>query len=107
MSAASEVSDFSLPLLTTDVASLSLVIEIGDMPVRIHTGNVDFLQMLQDRYAGFVSNAERAEIEIEVELIRPETSDPNADVEVTYCKNLWSLRSPTLYWGTCETIPFP
>jgi hypothetical protein len=92
MSAASEVSDFSLPLLTTDVASLSLVIEIGDMPVRIHTGNVDFLQMLQDRYAGFVSNAERAEIEIEVELIRPETSDPNADVEVTYCKNLWSLR---------------
>jgi hypothetical protein len=49
-----------LPELATDVERLSLVIEIGGMPVRVHTTDPAFLAMLQDRYAGFVTSAERA-----------------------------------------------
>jgi hypothetical protein len=45
-----------LPELTTEVDRLSLVIEIGGMTVRVLTTDPDFLAMLQDRYAGFVSS---------------------------------------------------
>ena len=37
-----------------EVERLSLVIEIGGMPVRVNTTSQDFLGTLQDRYAGFV-----------------------------------------------------
>jgi hypothetical protein len=93
MSVASEILGLSLPQVTTyNVASLSIVIEIGEMPVRIHTGDAGFLQILQDRYAGFVSKSEQAEIEFDVDLAQPEPPDPDAEVEVSYGKNLWSLR---------------
>lgn len=81
-----------LSQVTSDVAVLSIVIEIGNMPVRIHTGHTGFLQILQDRYAGFVSNAEQAQMEFEVDLVRPRPADPEADVEVSYDRNIWSLR---------------
>ncbi len=44
-----------LPELTTEVERLSLVIEIGGMPVRVNTTDPGFLAMLQDRYAGFLA----------------------------------------------------
>jgi hypothetical protein len=81
-----------LPQLTTEVERLSLVIEIGGMPVRINTTDPDFLNLLQNRYAGFVSDSERAEIEFDVELQQPQTADLDADVEVSYRNGRWSLR---------------
>ena len=83
---------FPLPQLTDEIAGLSVVIEIGDIPVRIVTGDANFLQILQNRYAGFVSHAKHAEIELEVELIRPQPSDPDADVEVSFDKETWALQ---------------
>jgi hypothetical protein len=83
---------FALPQLTAEIAGLSIVIEIGDIPVRIVTGDADFLQIFQDRYAGFVTNAKHAEIELEVELRQPQPTDPDADVEVSFDRNIWALR---------------
>lgn len=62
------------------------------MPVRVHTSDPGFLHLLQERYAGFVSHAEQAEIDFEVEIAQPKMADPDADVEVNYRSGRWSLR---------------
>jgi hypothetical protein len=80
-----------LPELATDVERLSLVIEIGGMPVRVHTTDPRFLAMLQDRYAGFVTSSEHAEIAFDVDLAPPRFGDPDAPVRVTQNKGRWTL----------------
>jgi hypothetical protein len=80
-----------LPQLTTEVDRLSLVIEIGDMPVRVHTTDPQFLGVLQDRYAGFVSSSQQPEIEFDVDLTPPRIADPNVPVRVTQRSGRWTL----------------
>jgi hypothetical protein len=87
-----------LPELTTEVERLSLVIEIGGMPVRVHTTDQGFLGMLQERYAGFLTSAERAgdaewapEIDFDVELTPTRFADPDAAVRVTQHGGRWTL----------------
>lgn len=78
--------------LTTEVERLSLVIEIGGMPVRVNTADPAFLELLQNRYAGFVGSSDTAEIEFDVDLSPPSASDANADVRVTREQERWLLR---------------
>jgi hypothetical protein len=84
-----------LPELATDVERLSLVIEIGGMPVRVHTTDPGFLAMLQNRYAGFVTSSEHAEqsaeIDFDVDLRAPSSTDPDAEVSVTHQQGHWTL----------------
>lgn len=77
--------------LSTEVERLSLVIEIGGMPLRINTTDAVFLAMLQERYAGFIGAAERDAMEFDVELRRPEVANPDADVKVTHKLGRWFL----------------
>lgn len=77
--------------LTTEVDRLNLVIEIGGMPVRVLTSDPGFLAMLQDRYAGFVSSSEHAEIEFDVDLRPPGNADPDAPVRVTQHLGHWTF----------------
>jgi len=79
-----------LPQLTTEVGHLSVVIEIGEMPVRVNTTDSRFLSLLQDRYAGYVSSTEDAEIEFDVELEKL-AGDHDADVRVTQQGGHWTL----------------
>jgi hypothetical protein len=81
-----------LPELATEVGRLSLVIEIGGMPVRVHTTDARFLAMLQERYAGFVSASEQAEIEFDVQLTPPNSPDPYAPVSVTHRLGRWTFK---------------
>jgi hypothetical protein len=80
-----------LPELATAVERRSLVIEIGGMPVRVHTTDERFRDMLQDRYAGFVSSSEEAEIDFDVDLTDELFADPYADVSVRQRSGRWSL----------------
>ncbi len=84
-----------MPELTTDVERLSLVIEIGGMPVRVHTTDPGFLGMLQERYAGFLTSAGRAEwapeIDFDIELTPTRVADPDATVRVTQQRGRWTL----------------
>ena len=81
-----------MPELAIAVEGLSLVIEIGGMPVRVHTTDSNFLSMLQDRYAGFVAaSSERAEIAFDVDLTSTRFADPNAAVRVTQGLGRWTL----------------
>jgi len=84
-----------LPELTTEVERLSLVIEIGGMPVRVNTTDAGFVTMLQDRYAGYVLEANasepgNAEIEFDVDLVVP-TGGPDEDVRVTRSPDYWTV----------------
>ena len=80
-----------MPQLTTEIERLSLVIEIGGMPVRVNTTDCDFLRMLQDRYAGYISSVAAPEIEFDVELAPPRNADPHADVHVSQRNGRWTL----------------
>jgi hypothetical protein len=80
-----------LPELTAEVERLSLVIEVGGMPVQVNTTSPGFLDMLQARYAGFVSQSERPEIEFDVELVPPAFPDPEGDVRVSLHLGWWAL----------------
>ena len=80
-----------MPELTAEVERLSLVIEIGGMPIRVHTTDSQFLSLLQDRYAGFVTSTQQAEIEFDVDLTPPRVADPYAPVRVTQRLGRWTL----------------
>jgi len=81
--------------LTGGVAQLSLVIEIGGIPVRVNTTDSGFLHLLQNRYAGFVASPDLAQdrtcIEFDVEIRPPAPADPEADVSVTRRGSRWSI----------------
>jgi hypothetical protein len=84
-----------LPELTTEVERLSVVIEIGDMPVRVNTTDPGFLRILHDRYSGFLNESEdvgREEIEFDVDIIPP-FAVPDANVRVTQHRGHWSLEA--------------
>lgn len=81
-----------MPPLTTEVDRLSLVVEIGGMGVRVNTGDEEFLEMLQRRYSGFVSDSASAEIEFDVELVSPSVGNEDAPVEVRHQGGAWSFR---------------
>jgi hypothetical protein len=80
-----------VPELVADVERLSLMIEIGGMPVRVNTTDQDFLRMLQDRYAGFVGASDRAEVDFDVELAPPGFDGAEADVRVSQRGGRWLL----------------
>jgi hypothetical protein len=80
-----------LPELASDVESLSLVIEIGGVPLRVSTTDPEFLGMLQDRYAGFVGMADHAELDFTVSLTAPGFADADADVRVRQRSGRWLM----------------
>lgn len=60
----------------------NILIEVGGVPVRVHTADREFVGLLENRYTGFVGAATReAEFDFEIDLKAPE-SDPEADVSV-------------------------
>jgi hypothetical protein len=85
------MSSLLLSELAADVERLSLVIEIGGMPVRVQTTDPAFLAMLQNRYSGFVTSSEHAEISFDVDLTVTPFADPDAPVRVTQHKDRWTL----------------
>jgi len=75
----------------SEIERLGVIIEIGDMPVRVNTTDLDFLKLLQDRYNGYVNTSEHADIELDVEIATPDVDDPQDEVRVRYDSGRWSL----------------
>jgi hypothetical protein len=67
------------------------VIAIGGVPVRVNTTDASFLDVLQKRYAGFVSDEGSAEFDFDVDLNAPTGIDREADVRVTQRAGRWLL----------------
>ena len=68
-----------------------IVIDIGGLPVRVRTADSNFLHLLRKRYAGFVSPAERAEFEFDVDLISPESVPTEDRLRVRRRVGHWSV----------------
>jgi hypothetical protein len=77
--------------LTTEVAHLSLIIEIGGMRARVNTTDHDFLNMLQERYSGYVTSAGNFDIEFDTDLVPPGHADPQTEVCVSQRAGRWSF----------------
>ena len=70
----------------------NIVIEIGDVPVRVRTGDPAFLQLLEKRYKGFVNHRSYAEFEFDVDLAPPGNVGADDDVRVLQRSGRWSLK---------------
>ena len=68
-----------------------LVIEIGNIPVRVRSANLAFLRMLENRYVGFVGGARRADFEFEVYIAPPDGVGADDDLSVLRRSGRWSL----------------
>lgn len=80
-----------MPGLAAQVEHLSVVIAIGGVPVRVNTSDAPFLEMLQNRYAGFVSHDSGSEFEFDVDLRAPAGADPAANVRVVRQSGRWLM----------------
>jgi hypothetical protein len=81
-----------VPGLATQIERYSVVIAIGGVPVRVNTADPDFLEMLERRYAGFVSAAEeRAEFDFDVDLSPAASADQDSDMNVTHRSGRWLM----------------
>lgn len=70
-----------------------IAIEIGGIPIRLRTRSNSFLQMLQDRYAGFVATSAQTRCEFEVDLVLPSPEfESDQDIEVTARDGAWLVR---------------
>ena len=63
------------------VRRCAFTLAIGDIPITLQVGNLDFLRLLQERYRGFESRSDRPVAEFEVTL-KPVAQDPDEDLEV-------------------------
>jgi hypothetical protein len=78
--------------LATQVEQLSIVITIGGVSVRLNTIDADFLALIENRYADFVSAEEFAEYEFDVDLGQPTSGFKSEEARVTHDAGLWLLR---------------
>ncbi len=82
------------PMMGSAIAQ-DVLIEIGAMPVLVRTASPEFLQILQERYGGFVNSAAQPVFEFEVEIVPP-SSIPTAigddeDLSVCFEAGHWVL----------------
>ncbi len=93
MTAAHFIVATSFPAEDMQQATIAheLVINIGGMPVLVHSRSRDFLDMLEKRYAGFVSPGTAPAFEFDVELVPPAKSDEENEVVVRCDSGRWLI----------------
>ena len=80
-----------MSVLAIQTAQHSVVIDIGGVPVRVNTSDTTFLDILQRRYAGFISAEEVSEYDFDVDLMPFAGPDRESDLRVTYDSGQWLL----------------
>lgn len=79
-------------MLTTEIESSSLVIEIGGMPVQVNSDSPDFLAMLRERYAGYIGSSVNPEIAFDVRLGESRFPDTDDSVQVAHNAGRWTFQ---------------
>jgi hypothetical protein len=69
-----------------------ITVEIGGMPILLHTEDDSFRQLLARRYAGFVNSAAPPRFEFDIEITTPSRKAPDEDVRVDKRGDTWQLR---------------
>jgi hypothetical protein len=71
--------------------SYQITVDIGGMPILLHTQDDSFRQLLARRYAGFVDSAVSPRLEFDIELTTPSRKAPDEDVRVEMRDGTWRL----------------
>lgn len=66
-----------------------MTIDIGGMPIQIHTGSREFAALLQDRYGSFASASANPVFQLDIDLIPPRHTDADIDLTVTLDSRRW------------------
>ena len=72
--------------------SYQITVEIGGIPILLHTQDDYFRRLLARRYAGFVDSAAPPRFEFDIELTTPSRKAPDEEVRVELQDGTWRLR---------------
>jgi hypothetical protein len=72
--------------------SYQITVEIGGMPILLHTQDDSFRRLLARRYAGFVDSAALPRFEFDIELTASSRKAPDEEVRVNVRDGMWRLR---------------
>jgi hypothetical protein len=81
----------SVPGVKAATERADVVVEIGGLPIRLRSGNPDFLRLIEERYAGYVGSSDHASFDFEVELAPPDTESGDEDLQVTWNSGRWVM----------------
>ncbi len=68
-----------------------VVIEIGRIPVQVCSESSEFLQMIAERYSGFVNPNARPVFELDVDLVPPGRITEEEDLSVRFDSGRWLI----------------
>jgi hypothetical protein len=77
--------------VSAQIERYSTVIAIGVVAIRLNTSDSDFLEILHQRYAGYVSDEARAEFEFDVDLVPSPLRLQDMDLRVSVRSGRWVL----------------
>jgi hypothetical protein len=72
--------------------SHEVVIEIGGIPIALHTTDAEFVGLLKGRYGDYMKAGGKSDFSFQVELIAPDSFNPEDDAEVWLENGEWQLR---------------
>jgi hypothetical protein len=75
-----------------DGKSHEVVIEIGGIAIALQTTDAEFVSLLQGRYGDYVKPGVKPEFVFSVDVVSPDTFDPDADAEVWMQDGEWRLQ---------------
>jgi hypothetical protein len=69
----------------------SVVVEVGNLPIRLWCDSPNFARLIEERYSGFLSSSSDAVGEFEIELAPPVIKFGHEDVRVTWDAGQWLI----------------
>ncbi|HET9399438.1 MAG TPA: hypothetical protein VFO34_00675 [Candidatus Acidoferrales bacterium] len=72
-------------------ALLHADVEIGGVTFRFRTSDADFHEILRRRYAGFLSADSMPQVQLDVELCEPKSSDVDRELSVVLDGGIWRM----------------
>jgi hypothetical protein len=83
----------ALPMqFPSDGTTHEVVIEIGGIPIALQTTDLDFVRILNHRYRDYVRPGVTSDFEFRVELVPPDSFNPEDDAEVLLQDGEWQLK---------------
>jgi hypothetical protein len=69
----------------------AVIVEIGGLPIRLRSSDPNFLDLLRERYSGYISSSNQAAFDFDVGLAPPDTEPGDEDVQVTWESGRWLM----------------
>lgn len=77
--------------VSAEVQSHSTIVEIGGLPIRLRCDDASFVELLRERYTGYVSPADEANFDFQIELAAPGTASGDEDLSVKWGSGQWLI----------------